>query len=82
MIRVIVDLISSGLETVTFTLLWGVVHLVRNTVVQDRIQKEIDDVIGHARAPELVDRLSMPYTVASLDEIQRIADVLPLGDTG
>ncbi|XP_078466941.1 cytochrome P450 2D4-like [Lampetra planeri] len=45
----------------------------------ERCQREIDDVIGSSRAPATSDTASMPYTVAVIHEVQRMANVLPTG---
>ena len=47
--------------------------------VMKRCQAEIDDVIGHHREPSLKDKASLPFVEATLIEIQRITNVVPLG---
>ncbi|CAM9914975.1 unnamed protein product [Lampetra fluviatilis] len=47
--------------------------------IGQRCQREIDDVIGSSRAPATSDTASMPYTVAVIHEVQRMANVLPTG---
>nr|KAF6274075.1 cytochrome P450 family 2 subfamily D member 6 [Pipistrellus kuhlii] len=44
-----------------------------------RVQKEIDEAIGQARRPEMADQARMPFTVAVVHEVQRFADIIPLG---
>ncbi|KAG0434137.1 hypothetical protein HPB47_019336, partial [Ixodes persulcatus] len=46
--------------------------------VQARIQKEIDDVVGHDRQPTWEDRKAMPFTMASVLEITRWKVTLPI----
>ena len=72
------DLFGAGTETTTSTLRWAIVYLLRNPDVQERAQKEIDDVIGR-NVPGMKDRQKMPYVEACLHEIQRLGDIVPLG---
>jgi hypothetical protein len=47
----------------------------RSQDVQDKVRKEIFEVIGQDCQPSLADMVNMPYTTATIMEIQRLGDV-------
>lgn len=42
-----------------------------------KMQREIDDVVGVGRLPELDDRINLPYTEACIREIMRLETLVP-----
>lgn len=48
-------------------------------VVQVKAHKELNDVIGLDRLPEVADRISLPYVEAIVKEVLRWHPVTPLG---
>ncbi|KAM3966329.1 cytochrome P450 [Aphomia sociella] len=76
---VCLDLLEAGMETVTNTIIFMLLHLVRNENIQKRLQAEIDNVVGQSREPSLDDRSRMVYTEAVLLETLRISSVASVG---
>nr|CAB3235473.1 cytochrome P450 2C42-like [Phallusia mammillata] len=75
----IMDFFQAGTETTSVTLKWAVIYMVNNPEIQERVQQEIDKVLGLHKLPTYEDRLKMPYTEATILEVQRKANIAPIG---
>ena len=50
------DLFAAGSETTATTLAWAILYMILNPEAQEKVQKEIDQVVGRDREPSLDDR--------------------------
>uniref|UniRef100_A0A4W4DYG1 Cytochrome P450, family 2, subfamily AE, polypeptide 1 n=1 Tax=Electrophorus electricus TaxID=8005 RepID=A0A4W4DYG1_ELEEL len=79
LIMTALDLFFGGSDTTATTLRWGLIFMMDNSNVQERCHEEIVGVLGYDRAPSMDDRSRLPYTYATVHEIQRLGNILPLG---
>uniref|UniRef100_A0AAR2IWS9 Cytochrome P450 2K1-like n=1 Tax=Pygocentrus nattereri TaxID=42514 RepID=A0AAR2IWS9_PYGNA len=73
----VANLFGAGTDTTAATLRWSLLLMAKYPHVQDRVQEEIDRVVG-GRQPVMEDRKNLPYTDAVMHEIQRLANIAPM----
>ncbi|XP_035684756.1 cytochrome P450 2C31-like isoform X1 [Branchiostoma floridae] len=76
---IIQDMFFAGIETTATTLRWGLLYMVLCPQEQQKVQAELDSVLGTGHdVPTLAHRSQLPYTKATVMEIQRIRAIVPL----
>ena len=79
MTKTVRDLFAAGSETTATTLEWCLLYMAIYPDIQQRVQAEIDAVVGRNRLPRLADKPDLNFTLAVLWEIQRMTSIVPLG---
>ncbi|XP_050417801.1 cytochrome P450 2D26-like [Patella vulgata] len=76
--RVILDLFIAGSDTTATTLDWTLLFMTLHPEVQKKCHEEIASVIGDSRMVSWSDKSKMPYNEATLFEVQRLANTVPM----
>uniref|UniRef100_A0A1B6FWU3 Cytochrome P450 n=1 Tax=Cuerna arida TaxID=1464854 RepID=A0A1B6FWU3_9HEMI len=71
------DLFSAGAESTSYSCEFVLLYMILYPEVQRKMQEEIDRVLGRSRKPLLEDKVQMHYTMAVLNEVERINSVAP-----
>ena len=78
LIHTVFDLLFAGAESTALTLIWSINYFLHHPDVLEKVQEEIEKVLGKNKKPSMIDKQKMPYVEATIMEIQRMADVAPL----
>ncbi|KAM9620025.1 cytochrome P450 2J2-like [Morphnus guianensis] len=73
------DLFLTGTETTATAIRWALLYMATYPHIQEKVQLEIETVIGQSRQPMMADKENMPYTSAVLSEVLRMGNIVPLG---
>ncbi|CAH1791450.1 unnamed protein product, partial [Owenia fusiformis] len=73
------DLFNTGTETTSTILRWAFLCMIHHPEIQKKVRAEILDVIGAERLPSMHDKKRLSYTEATINEIQRMCLIGPLG---
>ncbi|XP_070801075.1 cytochrome P450 2J5-like [Pituophis catenifer annectens] len=75
----IFDFFGAGTDTIFGTMMWALLLLTNHPDIQEKVQKEIEDVFGFSRIISYQDRKKLPYTNAVIHEMQRLKYILLIG---
>lgn len=80
LLAVIAALFGAGVDTTATTLRYAWLFLALHKDVQKKCQEELDAVVGRDGLPSWeLHKIRLPYVDATIKEIQRCADIVPIG---
>ncbi|XP_031433119.1 cytochrome P450 2D14-like [Clupea harengus] len=79
LVMLLLDLHFAGTDTSSNTILTALLYLTTYRDAQVLCQHEIDSVLGESPDVSYDDRHQMPFFMATIHEIQRLANIAPLG---
>ncbi|XP_055353890.1 cytochrome P450 2J2-like [Paramacrobiotus metropolitanus] len=71
------NLFGAGTETTSTTMTWAIIYLLENPDIYKKLQAEVDEVLPAGQYPTLDLRDRLPYMQAVIQEVQRMANLVP-----
>uniref|UniRef100_A0A0N4X4R2 Cytochrome n=1 Tax=Haemonchus placei TaxID=6290 RepID=A0A0N4X4R2_HAEPC len=78
LLNVCMDFYLAGMETTTTTLRWATLLFASHPEVQEKVREEIMKVIGPDGKPTTSVKQKLPYTNATIQELQRWANIVAM----
>ncbi|KAM9365476.1 LOW QUALITY PROTEIN: cytochrome P450 1B1 [Pholidichthys leucotaenia] len=72
------DVFGASQDTLSTSLQWIILVLVKFPEVQKRLQQEVDKVVDRSRIPSIEDQARLPYVMAFIYEVMRFTSFVPL----
>ncbi|XP_038058682.1 cytochrome P450 2J6-like [Patiria miniata] len=79
LVGTIENIFAAGSETTATTLQWALLYMAVYPEIQQRVQTEIDAVVGRNRLPRMADKPELNFTRAVIWEVQRLSLIVPFG---
>lgn len=77
LVSVIFEMFVAGSETTSSTLAMAVYLLAKHPEIQKRVHEELDRVVGRDQLPSFSQMDQLPYTLATIHEVQRTFKLVP-----
>lgn len=74
-----IDIFQAGSETTSNSLGFAMLYMLHYPEIMKKAQRELLAVVGPHRYPKLADRPRLKFTDAVINEVQRCANIAPLG---
>ena len=71
-------MVIGGTDTTSGTLVWSIAYFLHHPDVLEKVQEEIDKVLGKNKKPSMIDKQKMPFVETTIMEIQRMTVLAPL----
>lgn len=65
----------SGTDTNTVTMCWSLFYMASHPEIQEKVHREITEAFGYNDPPGYSEKTGLPFTAATLLEVQRLATV-------